>query len=187
MTAPPVRRGPGTRAGRPLLDRIRDDLERDRFVVPAQSSAMKLRRPRRPRDFRLADSAQQIVGGFLLAGPFVVTEEVWTLASSMNDLQALGTVIVVFGIGYGALYTADTTRDPDDEQEVAGVPLRFISLMLVSFGSVTVLALLLDAPDTFIQDAETGRAVAKTTFKAISVGSVFSVVGAATADSIFAK
>ncbi|OLZ39533.1 hypothetical protein A6E15_00395 [Natrinema saccharevitans] len=148
---------------------------------------MKLRRPRRPRDFRPADSAQQIVGGFLLAGPFVVTEEVWTLAASMNLFQAVGTVIVVFGIGYGALYTADTTRDADDEREVAGIPLRFISLMIVSFGAVTVLALLLDAPDTFIRDAKSTREVAKTTFKAISVGSVFSVVGAATADSIFAK
>ncbi|OAQ51938.1 hypothetical protein HTG_14900 [Natrinema mahii] len=148
---------------------------------------MKLRRPRRPRDFRPADSAQQIVGGFLLAGPFVVTEEVWTLAASMNFFQAVGTVIVVFGIGYGALYTADTTRDADDEQEVAGIPLRFISLMIVSFGAVTVLALLLDAPDTFLEDAETTGEVAQTTFKAISVGSVFSVVGAATADSIFSK
>jgi len=148
---------------------------------------MRLRRPRRPRDFRPADSAQQIVGGFLLAGPFVVTEEVWTLAASMNLFQAVGTLIVVFGIGYGALYTADTTRDVEDEQEVAGIPLRFISLMIVSFGAVTVLALLLDAPDTFVRDAESTREVAQTTFKAISVGSVFSVVGAATADSIFAK
>ncbi len=147
---------------------------------------MRLRRPRRPRDFRPADSAQQIVGGFLLAGPFVVTEEVWVLAASMNGFQAIGTLIVVFGIGYGALYTADTTRDVDDEQEVAGIPLRFISLMVVSFGAVTVLALLFDAPDAFL-DAETSREVAETTFKAISVGSVFSVVGAATADSIFAK
>ncbi|MGQ3411543.1 DUF2391 family protein [Natrinema versiforme] len=147
---------------------------------------MKLRRPRRPRDFRLADSAQQIVGGFLLAGPFVVTEEVWDLAKSMNLFQAIGTVIVVFGIGYGALYTADTTRDPDDEQEVVGVPLRFISLMIVSFGAVALLALLLDAPDTFLGDETTSVAV-KTTIKAVSVGSVFSVVGAATADSIFSK
>ena len=37
----------------------------------------------RPR-FQVADIAQQIVGGFLLAGPFVVTEEVWTLATEMG-------------------------------------------------------------------------------------------------------
>jgi uncharacterized membrane protein len=167
---------------------------------------MKLRRPRRPRDFRLADSAQQIVGGFLLAGPFVVTEEVWVLAGNMHILQALGVVAIIFSIGYAALYKADTTRDLDDEQEVAGVPIRFISLMVVTFGSVTVLALLFGAPETFLPDATSacGPSVlfgsgpflegvvtscerVLTTFKAVTVGSVFSVVGAATADSIFAK
>ncbi|ELY75986.1 DUF2391 family protein [Natrinema pallidum] len=168
---------------------------------------MKLRRPRRPRDFRLADSAQQIVGGFLLAGPFVVTEEVWTLAGNMHILQALAIVAIVFAIGYAALYKADTTRDIDDEQEVVGIPIRFISLMFVTFGSVTVLALLFGAPETFLKDATTAcdpvslarapgpfleNAAAScglvlTTFKAVTVGSVFSVVGAATADSIFAK
>lgn len=81
---------------------------------------MRLRRPRRPQQFRLADSAQQTVGGFLLAGPFVVTEEVWTLAENMHVLQALVIVAIVFGIGYAALYKADTTRDADDEQEVVG-------------------------------------------------------------------
>ncbi|QLG49332.1 DUF2391 family protein [Natrinema halophilum] len=147
---------------------------------------MKLRRPRRPPEYRLADSAQQIIGGFLLAGPFVVTEEVWTLAGNMHIAQALTIVAIVFTIGYAALYKADTTRDADDEQEVAGIPVRFISLMLVTFGSVTVLALLFGAPDTFLETESTGDLVL-TTFKAVSVGAVFSVVGAATADSIFAK
>ncbi|UTF54342.1 DUF2391 family protein [Natronosalvus rutilus] len=148
---------------------------------------MQLRRPRRPPQFRVADSAQQLVGGFLLAGPFVVTEEVWVLASNMHFWQALATVGLVFAIGYAALYAADSSRDPDLEKEVGGIPLRFISLMLVSFGSVTILALLFDAPDTFIEEAETTTRVAAITAKAISVGSIFSVVGAATADSVFAK
>ncbi|MFD1563199.1 DUF2391 family protein [Haloarchaeobius amylolyticus] len=143
-------------------------------------------RPRRPQQFRLADSAQQIVGGFLLAGPFVVTEEVWMLAGNMHILQALVIVTIVFAIGYAALYKADATRDVDDEQEVAGIPVRFISLMIVTFGSVTVLALLFGAPLTFVETESTGK-LAETTFKAVSVGAVFSVVGAATADTIFAK
>ncbi len=146
---------------------------------------MRIRRPRRPRHFQPADSAQQIVGGFLLAGPFVVTEEVWQLAASMNLYQAFATVLTVGAIGYGALYKADTKRDPDDEQEFVGVPLRFLSLMVVAFGSVTILALLFDAPDTFLDAVETRRELALVTFKAVSVGSMFSVVGAATADSIF--
>src|SRR6056297_320678 len=102
------------------------------------------------RKHKLADTAQQLVGGFLLAGPFVVTEEVWSLAKSMNTIQGLLTVAVVFAIGYASLYKANDDRDVDAEQEVGGIPLRFISLMLVSFGSVTILALLFDAPDVFV-------------------------------------
>ena len=146
-----------------------------------------MRRPnlRRPR-FRVADSAQQVVGGFLLAGPFVVTEEVWVLASGMSWVQAVLTAGVVAAIGYATLYRADTGRDPDAEQEVVGVPLRFLSLMIVSFGSVLVLAVLFDAPDTFLVEAGmTGIELWATTAKAVAVGAIFSVVGAATADSVF--
>lgn len=138
-------------------------------------------RPR--RQFRIADSAQQVVGGFLLAGPFVVTEEVWTLAESMHVVQALLTVAIVFGIGYAALYEA-AGRDADDDSDVAGVPVRFVSLMLVSYGSVGVLALVVDAPGTFLAGHSTADQIAVTA-KAIGVGAIFSVVGAATADSVF--
>ena len=139
------------------------------------------------RRFRLADSAQQLVGGFLLAGPFVVTEEVWTLAASMSQLQAALNVVLVSLIGYGALYRADTKRDAEDEQQVAGIPIRFISLMIVAFGSVAILAAVFDAPATFVGSppAVPLAEVATVTFRAISVGAVFSVVGAATADSVF--
>jgi len=142
------------------------------------------------RRFAVADTAQQIVGGFLLAGPFVVTEEVWVLASRMTAVHAAAVVAIVVGIGYGALYKADDDRDPDREQEVAGVPVRFLSLMGVAFGSVAVLALALTAPRTFLVEAEiltdpTTVEVATTTLKAVAVGAIFSVVGAATADSVF--
>ncbi|WP_436907117.1 DUF2391 family protein [Halosimplex marinum] len=133
--------------------------------------------------YRLADTAQQVVGGFLLAGPFVVTEEVWTLAEQMSWFHTAVTVAIVFAIGYGALYEADDDRDPDREAEVAGVPVRFVSLMLVSFGSVAVLALTLTAPSTFVDGSTAERA--EVTARAVSVGAIFSVVGAATADSVF--
>jgi len=136
------------------------------------------------RRYALADSAQQIVGGFLLAGPFVVTEEVWTLAGNMSWLHALATVGIVFAIGYGALYGADDDRDPDAEAQFGVVPVRFVSLMVVSFGSVLVLALAVTAPTTFLPEA-TDAEMAATTVKAVSVGAIFSVVGAATADSVF--
>lgn len=139
--------------------------------------------------FALADTAQQVVGGFLLAGPFVVTEEVWVLASDMTNGQTGLTVLIVFLIGYGALYKADDDRDPDRESEVAGVPTRFLSLMVVSFGSVAILTVAFGAPGTFLADTfEAGEPSMETvavTLRAVSVGAVFSVVGAATADSVF--
>ncbi|WP_396611137.1 DUF2391 family protein [Haloferax sp. S1W] len=147
------------------------------------------------RRFALADTTQQIVGGFLLAGPFVVTEEVWILARGMSVLQTVFTFVIVLMIGYGALYKADD-RDPDRERDVAGIPVRFISLISVSYLSVFILAVSFNAPGTFLSDV-TGTilfdgfgirldlAVLAVTLKATSVGAVFSVIGAATADSLF--
>lgn len=148
----------------------------------------------RRRRFALADTAQQVVGGFLLAGPFVVTEEVWNLAASMSVVQGLLTAVIVLTVGYGALYKADD-RDPDRERELLGVPARFVSLILVAYLSVLILALAFDAPGTFLSemagDADTffGLSlqldVLRVTLKAASIGAVFSVIGAATADSVF--
>jgi uncharacterized membrane protein len=142
------------------------------------------------RRYRIADTAQQIVGGFLLSGPFVVTEEVWVLAANMSGFHAAAVAGIVVAIGYGALYKADAGRDIDREAEVAGVPVRFVSLMLVAFGSVAVLATVFTAPETFLVEGgilpdPTRTAVALTTVKAVAVGAIFSVVGAATADSAF--
>jgi uncharacterized membrane protein len=144
----------------------------------------------RPGRYRVSNTAQQVVGGFLLAGPFVVTEEVWVLAANMQSAHAALVAGIVFAIGYGALYEADEDREVEAEAEVGGVPIRFISLMVVSFGSVALLALVFTAPNAFLVEggvlADPTRAdVALTTVKAVSVGAIFSVVGAATADSVF--
>ncbi|MFD1586594.1 DUF2391 domain-containing protein [Halorientalis brevis] len=138
---------------------------------------------RAPR-YKLADTAQQFVGGFLLAGPFVVTQEVWDLARNMTYLHALLTVGMVAAIGYGALYKADDDRDPDREVDVGGVPLRFVSLLAVAYGSVAILALAFTAPGTFLSDLG-GVDRLEVTVRAVSVGAIFSVVGAATADTVF--
>ena len=132
---------------------------------------------RRPR-FRMADAAQQIVGGLLLAGPFVVTEEVWVLAREMSPVNTALAILAVAVIGYSALYKADRDRDVDVEPKLFGIPLRFLSLLLVAFGSVTLMSFLLAAPETF-------DATPLSTLTAISIGSMFSVVGAAAADSLF--
>ncbi|MBS3760684.1 DUF2391 family protein [Halodesulfurarchaeum sp.] len=132
---------------------------------------------RRPR-FRPADVAQQMVGGLLLAGPFVVTEEVWVLAEQMTIFHTAITILAVIVVGYSALYKADKDRDVDVEAKFLGIPLRFLSVLLVAIGSVSLLTFLLAAPKTF-------GATPLTTVTTVSIGSIFSVVGAAAADSIF--
>src|SRR6056297_3971829 len=133
---------------------------------------------------KLADTAQQIVGGFLLAGPFVVTQEVWMLARNMTVFHSLFLVGAVMAIGYGGLYGADNDRDPRTEAAVAGIPVRFISVMVVAFGSVGTLAFAITAPDLFLNDLAP-RTTILVTFRALSVAAVFSVVGAVTTDSLF--
>ena len=128
--------------------------------------------------FSLADLAQQMVGGFLLAGPFVVTEEVWTLAENLQWYHPIFTVLIVLGIGYGALYEADEDRDADKEVDIGGIPVRFLSLLFVTYLSVSVLIFVFGANNTF-------DASLLTVLKVISIASIFSVIGAATADSVF--
>jgi uncharacterized membrane protein len=157
------------------LEESADSLDERRTLRRTRSFLGRLSRS---SIFGFDDLTQQIVGGFILSGPFVVTEEVWSLAAGMNGVQWALTVLVVVGIGYGALYRVDDDRDPDEEGRIAGLPVRFISLMFVSYLSVAILALIFGAPETF-------GATGVTTGKAISIGAIFSVVGAATADSLF--
>jgi uncharacterized membrane protein len=167
------------------VEELIDDLEDLEETAPSHEHRQAIRqaigalnRVTHGRLFGLDDLAQQITGGFILSAPFVVTEEVWSLAAGMNRIQWVITVFIVFGVGYATLYGADHDRDPDQERSILGVPFRYISLLLISYLSVTILAFLLGAPETF-------EATGFTTAKAISVGAIFSVVGAATADSVF--
>jgi uncharacterized membrane protein len=136
------------------------------------------------RKHKLADTAQQIVGGFLLAGPFVVTQEVWRLAQNMTAVHSVILVGAVMAIGYGGLYGADNDRNPRREAAIAGIPVRFISVMIVAYGSVGGLAFAITAPDVFLSDLDPATRLA-VTGRALSVAAVFSVVGAVTTDSLF--
>lgn len=136
------------------------------------------------RKHKLADTAQQIIGGFLLAGPFVVTEEVWLLAENMTVFHSMFLVASVMAIGYGGLYGADNDRDPSREAAIFGVPIRFISVMIVAFGSVSLLAVAITAPNVFLSDLSPIDRIAVTS-RAMSVAAIFSVVGAVTTDSLF--
>jgi len=133
---------------------------------------------------KLADTAQQTVGGFLLSGPFVVTQAVRELARNVTVFHSLFLVGAIMAIGYGGLYGADNERNPRREAVFAGVPVRFISVIIVAFGSVAMLAFSVTAPTVFLSDLDLAARMV-VTFRAISVGALFSVVGAVTTDSLF--
>ena len=168
------------------LDELIEDLEELEQEAASPEDRHTLRRTRRlvgrltpHRSFGLDDVAQQIVGGFILSAPFIVTEEVWTLAAGMDYIQWGATVFIVFAIGYGALYKTTDVREAEVEAGIGGfVPYRFISLLVIAFSSVVILTVVFGIPATF-------GASALTTAKAVTIGAVFSVVGAATADSLF--
>lgn len=128
--------------------------------------------------FKIKDTFQHMIGSFLLAGPFIVEGGTWDMARTMADHQAAILIAITFSIGYAALYKADPDRDPDTEASLFGVPVRYLSLMAVSYSAVIILMLLLSGPQTYgTTPIETARA--------ISIAGVFSVVGAAAADSYF--
>lgn len=159
----------------------RYNTDRTRTCLPPSGEPEDMRERQK---HKLSDTAQQIVGGFLLSGPFVVTEEVWELALNMTVFHNVFLVCVVAAIGYGGLYGADSDRDPRREAAIARVPVRFISVLIVAFGSVGILAFAVTAPDQFLSELSRADQLV-VTFRAISVAAVFSVVGAVTTDSLF--
>jgi uncharacterized membrane protein len=56
-----------------------------------------------PRIFGLDDLAQQIVGGFVLSVPFVVTEEVWSLAATTTVTFGATPQTTVKAVSIGAI------------------------------------------------------------------------------------
>jgi len=133
---------------------------------------------------KLADTAQQTVGGFLLSGPFVVTQEVRN-ATVFHSLFLVGAIMA---IGYGGLYGADNERNPRREAVFAGVPVRFISVIIVAFGFVAMLAFSVTAPTVSLRWSASTLSTPSTELRASSTAcsqpshvpvteSVFRVIG----------
>lgn len=134
--------------------------------------------------FDIDDVAQQAVGGLLVGGPFIVTEEVWIIAEQMSIYNILSTLAIVLITGYSILYVA-VLRDPEVEATVIGiVPLRLISLVLIAYLSGIIVAFSIGAPDVFTKSNNITE-IAWVTFKASTTVSVFTVIGAGTVDSVF--
>lgn len=134
--------------------------------------------------FDFDDMAQQAAGGLLVGGPFIVTEEVWEIASAMSIYNVILTFLIVAITGYGVLYVA-VLRDPEVEASLAGIiPLRFISLVIVAYLSSIIVAVA-TGTTTYFSDSDSLKNIAWLTFKASTTISIFTVIGAGTVDSVF--
>ena len=127
--------------------------------------------------FGADDFFQQVTGSAILTAPFLFTEEVWRMASATSTVQATLSVLVTLFLGHGILYVAKRDRDWDKERKLFGVTLRYVSLMAVSFGTVLFLLGITAAEQVFADGLYH-------MFKLVSMISIFSVIGAATADNL---
>ncbi len=127
--------------------------------------------------FGTDDFVQQVIGGALLTSPFLFTEEVWKIAANTSIFQSLVSVGMALALGHGILYVAHQERDWENERKIAGVTVRYISLMAVSFGTIVLMLAVSGATETF------GAGIIQT-LQVISLVSIFAVIGAATADSL---
>ncbi|GAB3662858.1 DUF2391 family protein [Natrinema versiforme] len=137
----------------------------------------------RSHPFRISDFVQQIVGGLFVASPLVLTEETWRLADGMQIQHIMLTTAIVFVVGYALLYETDSQHNigSDSDAGIGGViPRRFVSLMLVAYLSVGLLAFAFAAPSTFEETP-------LETLRAVSICAIFSMIGAATADTILGQ
>ncbi|KZN26093.1 hypothetical protein A4G99_23285 [Haladaptatus sp. R4] len=127
--------------------------------------------------FRLADVAQQFLGALILGAGFIIPPDVWLVSEQMSTVRVLLTLVLVSGIAYLGLYSADQTHDVERERTVGGVPLRLVSLFVVSGLTATAIVVFFREPSFY-------GATLGTTLKAILVTSLFTTISATVADSV---
>lgn len=92
----------------------------------------------KPDKFTLNDVAQQIVGALILSAPFSVSEEVWTLANSIDSVRLVFLFgMTIFVSGLIIFYTK--FQSVARENIMRTVPKRLLSVIVVSFVSVAFL------------------------------------------------
>ena len=121
--------------------------------------------PRRRVRFDLADLAQQAAGALILAGGLLIPADSWVVAAGMTLAHAAAGTALALGLTYAALYTAVERRDPTAERSFAGLPLRFLSTVVVALAVSVVLVRLYGLPLEGIRSGtEVAKAVLVTTF-----------------------
>lgn len=131
----------------------------------------------KPDKFGFDDVAQQVVGAFLLAAPFSVTEEVWTLAKNLTPLRLVLIVFFTIFITTLIIYYTRFQKVTIEGIGKLSIPRRLISLFLISYSTSFFILWVFGIIGTEIKDMYWS-------FKLVILVSFFSSLGAATADII---
>jgi len=112
------------------IDNIREDIDdlRENIQKLHKPSIIKTISDR----FEWDDFAQQVVGAVILSAPFAVTEEVWTLARNLTPLRLFLIVALTIIFDILLLYHTKIKR-MRSKTRVAGIPLRLLSLLFVTY------------------------------------------------------
>jgi uncharacterized membrane protein len=127
-----------------------------------------------PERFAFKDIAQQIVGATILSAPFVVTEEVWTLA---NNLNAINIVAIVFMTILFDILLFNYTKYQNLENKKLMLPIRILSLIIVTYVTSAIVLSVFGVIGGQIQNSVWAM-------KLIIMVGLFANIGASTADLI---
>jgi len=155
------------------VDEIKEDID------DLREDIQKLHKPSMIRaftdKFEWDDFAQQIVGAVIFSAPFAVTEEVWRLAQALTPLRIV--LIILLTITFDVLLLHYTKFKKMKSKRVAGIPLRLLSLMLVTYGMSAIILTLFG-----VIGGQVVTPMAE--IKVVILVGLFANIGACTADLI---
>ena len=127
--------------------------------------------------FTIHDVAQQVIGAIILSAPFVVTQEVWELARLLNPFRIVILFLLTIFVGVSILHYTRTQSTANGKKELLK---RMVSLMLVSYSFSFFVLYTVGIIGNVITDAWWA-------FRLVVLVSLFSSIGAATADILIFK
>jgi uncharacterized membrane protein len=133
--------------GEESLEKRVSELEENMDKTTRRFQRLRDRMRTSPEVFGFDDMAQQIIGAALLSSPFCLTEEVWRLAASLQEVRLTAIMGLSVVLGVILIYFTDYQRVADHERFGQYVPVRIISLVCVSYGMVAIILFVLGVFD----------------------------------------
>ncbi len=103
------------------------------LVLSLKSRMIKIK----PEKFGWDDVAQQIIGAYLFASPFAVTQEVWDLSVHLSTIRTLIIIIITVFVSSLIIYYTKFQKVAMEVEEVGPIeiPRRLLSLFIISYSA----------------------------------------------------